>query len=260
MARRTLRRRRHPELIARTRPAGTPCEPRGIRVGLVSWHGRTPSSGGACPGLFEGEDLGGSVLPGDMRDVQCVAHPLARSPSVHLGDVFEDRAVQIRPTGWSTGATNSKKATEPPPSRPAARSILGSDRLAAHSRHRVRPSTFAKIASARFSCRSGTRSVSDSTSIVSRSRSSSPEGTASATCPPRAMTGPTRHVLPAHDNGAAYRVAASATPGPVQVTGRRARRSRTGAGCGPSPRLRRGWRPPAWRGCWTRGRWPSSAR
>ena len=34
---------------------------------------------------------------GDIRDVQCVAHPLARKPAVHLGDVFEDLAVQLRP-------------------------------------------------------------------------------------------------------------------------------------------------------------------
>jgi hypothetical protein len=55
---------------------------------------RERSSGGACPGLSEGEDLGGAVLPGDIRDFQCVAHPLARNPAVYLGDVFEDLAVQ----------------------------------------------------------------------------------------------------------------------------------------------------------------------
>jgi hypothetical protein len=28
-------------------------------------------------------------------DVQCVAHPLARNPAVHPGDVVEDRVVQL---------------------------------------------------------------------------------------------------------------------------------------------------------------------
>src|SRR5580692_6154535 len=37
---------------------------------------------------------------------------------------------------WSTGAANSRKTTEPPPSRSAASSILGSHRLPAHLRHR----------------------------------------------------------------------------------------------------------------------------
>jgi hypothetical protein len=50
------------------------------------------------PRPFEGKDLGGAVLPGDIWDVQCVAHPLARNPAVHLGDVFEDRAVQLPPS------------------------------------------------------------------------------------------------------------------------------------------------------------------
>ncbi len=36
---------------------------RGIRAGLASWHGLTRSSGSACPGLSEGKDLGGTVLP-----------------------------------------------------------------------------------------------------------------------------------------------------------------------------------------------------
>src|SRR5215475_4294314 len=54
------------------------------------------SSGSACPGVSEGKDLGGTVLPGDIRDVQCVAHPLARNPAIYLGDVFEDLAVQLR--------------------------------------------------------------------------------------------------------------------------------------------------------------------
>ena len=52
----------------------------------------------ACPGLSESKDLGGAVLPGDIGDFQCVAHPLARNPAVYLGDVFEDRTVQLRPS------------------------------------------------------------------------------------------------------------------------------------------------------------------
>src|SRR5580658_4214700 len=51
----------------------------------------------ACPGVSEGEDLGGAVLPGDIGDVQCVAHLLARNPAVHLGDVFEDRGTAPSP-------------------------------------------------------------------------------------------------------------------------------------------------------------------
>ena len=35
---------------------------------------------------------------------------------------------------------------------------------------------------------------------------------------------------------------------------------RTGGGCTPGRRPRRGWRHPACRGCWTRARWPSWAR
>jgi hypothetical protein len=50
---------------------------------------RERSSANACPGLSEGKDLGGTVLPGDIRDVQCVAHPFARNPAVHPGDVFD---------------------------------------------------------------------------------------------------------------------------------------------------------------------------
>jgi hypothetical protein len=42
------------------------------------------SSGSACPGLSEGKDLGGAVLPGDIRNVQCIAHPLARNLAVLL--------------------------------------------------------------------------------------------------------------------------------------------------------------------------------
>ena len=34
---------------------------------------------------------------GDIRDFQGVTNPLARNPTVHPGDVFEDRAVQLRP-------------------------------------------------------------------------------------------------------------------------------------------------------------------
>jgi hypothetical protein len=32
----------------------------------------------ARPGLFQGADPGGAVLPGDVRDFQCIAHPRAR--------------------------------------------------------------------------------------------------------------------------------------------------------------------------------------
>jgi hypothetical protein len=35
------------------------------------------------PSLSEGKDLGAVVLPGDIRDLQCVAHPLARNPAMH---------------------------------------------------------------------------------------------------------------------------------------------------------------------------------
>src|SRR5580704_14913016 len=167
----------------------------------VPWQTRERSSASACPGLFEGKDLGGTALPGDIRDIQRVPHPFAWNPAVHPGDVFEDLAVQRRPihaedvnqhkppvggsadvglvqvapappgrrllvpridhlrcppylpelritaavrhcsatcsaTAWSTGAANSRKTTEPPPSRSAASSILGSHRLPAHLRHR----------------------------------------------------------------------------------------------------------------------------
>jgi hypothetical protein len=33
------------------------------------WHGLTRSPASACPGLFEGKDLGGAVFPGDIRDI-----------------------------------------------------------------------------------------------------------------------------------------------------------------------------------------------
>ena len=52
----------------------------------VPWQTRAWSSGSACPGVSEGADLGGAVLPGDIRDVQCVAHPLARNPARPTGD------------------------------------------------------------------------------------------------------------------------------------------------------------------------------
>jgi hypothetical protein len=49
------------------------------------------------PRRLGGQGSRQSVLPGDIWNFQCVAHPLARNPAVHLGDVFEDRAVQLRP-------------------------------------------------------------------------------------------------------------------------------------------------------------------
>ena len=47
-------------------------------------------------------------------------------------------------TGWSTGATNSSKTSEPPPPRPAASLILGSHRLPAHWRHRSTNAGYAR--------------------------------------------------------------------------------------------------------------------
>jgi hypothetical protein len=72
---------------------GSRLETRWLFSGRPAW-----SSGSACPGVSEGQDLGGAVLPCDIRDVQCVAHLLARDPAVHLGDVFEDRVVQVLPS------------------------------------------------------------------------------------------------------------------------------------------------------------------
>jgi hypothetical protein len=85
--------------------AGCRCQGRQIRCSGAAWSiggwsltDLPRSPGGACPGVFEGKDLGCAVLPGDIRDAQCVAHPLARNPAVHLGDIVEDRAVQVRPS------------------------------------------------------------------------------------------------------------------------------------------------------------------
>src|SRR5260370_28778721 len=55
------------------------------------------SSGRASPGLSEGKDLGGAALARYIWDFQCVAHSLAWNPAVHLGDAFEDLAVQRCP-------------------------------------------------------------------------------------------------------------------------------------------------------------------
>jgi hypothetical protein len=46
-------------------------------------------------------------LPADIRDFQRVAHPLARNPAVHLGEVFEDLAVR-KPSELAGDVVNRK--------------------------------------------------------------------------------------------------------------------------------------------------------
>ena len=46
-------------------------------------------------------------LPADIRDFRRVAHPLARNPAVHLGEVFEDLAVR-KPSELAGDVVNRK--------------------------------------------------------------------------------------------------------------------------------------------------------
>jgi hypothetical protein len=62
---------------------------------------RAWSSGSACPGLSEGQDLGGAVLPGDIRDVQRVSHPLARTLTDSRAAITQGSHVGVRLCGVS---------------------------------------------------------------------------------------------------------------------------------------------------------------
>ena len=73
----------------------------------VPWQTRAWSSGSACPGVSEGADLGGAVLPGDIRDVQCVS----ASACAESGQAYRRHAISaVRGGFWTVRRSSAERA------------------------------------------------------------------------------------------------------------------------------------------------------